>query len=105
MIQKDLCTSAFCNAADGKFFGNVIYIVATLSWLRSFLPKPRFLKPAAIPEEESRQNFRKTYFAGEEADLFHCEYTVLGGFADASKFQTKVLNVLERPPSVLVKSL
>lgn len=41
----------------------------------------------------------------KKLELFHHGYAVLNGFADASKFWTEVLNMLEQLASFLVESM
>lgn len=42
-------------------------------------------------------------FYGRRAELFHCRYAVLEGFATASEVRTEMQNVLRWPASFLVE--
>lgn len=102
--ERPLRTSV-STAADLKFFGSIVGMVAGISGLHLLLPEAEILRKSALSENKSTLGLWKTSFAGKRAALFHLEYVMLHGFADASKLPAEVLNVLERPPSFSVEPL
>lgn len=97
MVPRAHCGSLLFAAAHKKFFGCVICMAAIIHKLCSLLSKARISERAAMSEERSRQGIWRAYVADKSAELFHSEYSVLAGLADASDILTEVLNVVGRP--------
>lgn len=77
-----------------EFRRSVVFMVATLLYLRTILQEAEILQPAGMAREKSRRGIRRSYFA-EKSELLHHGYEVLHGFLDKSNISTEVLNVLE----------
>lgn len=105
IIPKDRCASFFSPATDLKFLCRVVCMASTLSELTLLLHESQNVESTALVKNNAWYGFWIAYFARKRAELFHCKYTELVGFADALEISINVLNAMGRPISFLVEPL
>lgn len=90
------------NSVYVEFLCSAVCAVASLFELRWFLPETQNSELTRLVKENVGHRIGKTCLTRRRVELFHYGYTVLDGFADASRLPVNVLNALGCPGSFLV---